>query len=352
MSRHPHMPASRLLCAATSLAILAACSGGSAAPAGTAAAARPSDDPAWPAAAVADPARAGFTATGLAALDVRMARSIADQDVAGMVYLLARGGEVAAFGARGVRSGDARTGTPMTRDTLFRIYSMTKPITGVAMMQLYEKGLWQLDDPVTKYVPEFAHLKLLTWKNGKPVIGADGQPVLSDPLRAPTMREIMSHTAGFDYGLCCADPKGPNWNPAAEAFVKQAVLASANLDEMIAKIARIPLSYAPGTRWHYSVSVDIQGYIVQKLSGRKFGEYLKAHVFTPLGMKDTAFFVSEEHKPHFADVYRWDAAAKGDAGAGQLRHDLICHPTRHCLAPPEGAAGPRYNRPATAPVLS
>jgi CubicO group peptidase (beta-lactamase class C family) len=181
----------------------------------------------------------------------------------------------------------------MTQDSLFRIYSMSKPLTGVAMMQLYEKGLWQLDDPVTKHVPELANLKLMT--------GVDkaGKAIVANPTRPPTMREIMSHTAGFGYGL------GGN-DPVNTAFRDQGVLASANLDEMMTKIEGIPLLYEPGTRWSYSVSVDIQGYIVQKLSGQKFGDYLKANVFTPLGMNDTAFFVSEAQKPRFADVYSWD----------------------------------------------
>jgi len=216
-----------------------------------------------------------------------------------------KGGDIAAFKSHGVQSGDPKTGTPMTNDSMFRIYSMSKPITGVAMMQLFEQGKWQLDDPVSKYAPELANLKVITWKDGKPVL-KDGKPVLADPKSAPTMRQIMSHSAGFGYGLCCTDPKGPNYNPVDEAFVKEGVLVSANLDEMMTKIAGIPLIYDPGTRWSYSASVDIQGYIVQKLSGQKFGEYLKANIFTPLGMNDTSFFVTEANKPRFTDVYHWD----------------------------------------------
>jgi len=320
MSRHPLKLGSRLLLAVASFAILSAC-GEASAPANEAAvAAKPSDAPAWPAAAAADPAALGFTAEGLAALDAGLQKSVADQDFAGMVYLLAKGGDVAAFNAFGVQSGDAKTGAPMTKDSLFRIYSMTKPITGVAMMQLYEKGLWQLDDPVTKHVPELANLKVLTWKDGKPVIGADGKPVLADPSRPPTMREIMSHTAGFGYGLCCTQPGAPNYNPVDAAYVEQGVLASANLDEMMTKIAGIPLLYDPGTRWSYSVSVDIQGYIVQKLSGQKFGDYLKANIFTPLGMNDTSFFVTDATKPRFTDVYSWNKDTNGLA-ANPVRPD-------------------------------
>ena len=297
---------SRLLMAAASLAILSACSPEApkpAEPAAVAAAPKPSDDQAWPAGAVADPTMLGFTAEGLAALDARMAKSVADHDVAGMVTILGKGGDIAQFKAYGVQSGDPATGTPMTTNSMFRIYSMTKPITGTAMMQLYEKGLWQLDDPVTKYVPELATLKVLTYDAaGKPVI-KDGKPVLADPKSPPTMRQLMSHTAGFGYGLCCDDPVN-------KAFRDQAVLASKDLEEMMKKIEGIPLLYDPGTKWSYSAAVDIQGYIVQKLSGQKFGDYLKEHVFTPLGMNDTSFFVTEANKPRFTDVYHWDKDKK------------------------------------------
>jgi CubicO group peptidase (beta-lactamase class C family) len=263
-------------------------------------------DPAWPAAAIADPTSAGFTAEGLAALDARMAQSVTDQDVAGIVTLLVRHGEVVQFKEHGVQSGDPITGTPMTKDSVFRIYSMTKPLTGVAMMQLYEQGKWQLDDPVSKYIPEFDHMKRLSWKDGKVEMGSDGKPVVVDASRSPTMRELMTHTAGLAYGLCCMSPKAPNYIPSNKAFVDINVLGSVNLDEMMTKIESLPLIYDPGTRWSYSAAVDVQGYLVEKLSGQKFGDYLKEHVFTPLGMSDTSFYVHPEQASRFTDVYHWE----------------------------------------------
>ncbi|HOY78707.1 MAG TPA: serine hydrolase domain-containing protein [Hyphomonadaceae bacterium] len=307
MSKRPHLMGSRLLLAAVSFAVLAACSDNKPAapaePAAVAAAPKPSDNPAWPAAAVADPATLGFTAEGLAALDARLAKSVADGDVAGLNYILIKNGDVAAFKSHGIQSGDPKTGAPMTNDSMFRIYSMSKPITGVAMMQLYEQGKWQLDDPISKYVPELGTLKVLTYDAAGKVVMKDGKPVLADPKSAPTMRQLMSHTAGFGYGLCCEDPVNA-------AFRDTGVLTSANLDEMMTKIEAIPLLVDPGTKWLYSASVDIQGYIVQKLSGQKFGEYLKANIFTPLGMNDTSFFVTEANKPRFTDVYHWDKDKK------------------------------------------
>ncbi len=159
-----------------------------------------------------------------------MSQSVADHDVAGMVTILVKDGDVAQFKAYGLAGGDRA----MTQDSLFRIYSMSKPITGVAMMQLYEQGKWQLDDPVTKYAPELANLRELTWKDGKPVLDKSGKPVLATPQRAPTMRELMTHTAGFGYGLSGDDPVN-------KAFRDEAVLGSKDLDEMMQQGRRASL---------------------------------------------------------------------------------------------------------------
>jgi len=256
----------------------------------------PSRNAAWPQAAVADAAAIGFTKAGLDALDARMKQAVADGDTSGMTYILIRHGQVADFKTIGHATPDQ----PMALDSLFRIYSMSKPITGVAMMQLYEQGKWKLDDPVTKYAPELAGLKELEWTaDGKVAMGADGQAVLGAPKRPATMRELMSHTAGFGYGLAGTDPVN-------KAFRDDGVLASRDLDEMMKKIARIPLLYEPGTKWSYSVAVDIQGYLVQKLSGQKFGDYLKAHVTGPIAMTDTSFYVTPDRKPRFTNVFHWD----------------------------------------------
>jgi len=253
-------------------------------------------DPAWPQTAVADPTKLGFTKAGLDTLDARMKQSVASGDTAGMTFILIRNGQVADFKSFGQQTPDKT----MALDSIFRIYSMSKPITGVAMMQLYEQGKWQLDDPITKHAPELAGLKELTWDtDGKVVIGADGKAVLASPNKPATMRQLMSHTAGFGYGLAGDDPVN-------KAFRDERVLGSQNLDEMMKKVAGIPLLYEPGMKWSYSVAVDIQGYLVQKISGQKFGDYLKEHVTGPIGMTDTAFYVTPERKARFTDVYHWD----------------------------------------------
>ena len=262
---------------------------------GQRAAASASSDQAWPKAAGVDPTTLGFTKAGLDALDARMKQAVTDGDTAGVTFILIRQGQVAAFKSFGQQTPDA----PMALDSLFRIYSMSKPITGVALMQLYEQGKWRLDDPVSKYAPELANLRSLTWQDGKVVEDGEGKPVLTTPKTQPTMRQLMSHTAGFGYGLSGNDPVN-------RAFREDRVLASANLDEMMQKIARIPLLYEPGARWSYSIAVDIQGYLVQKLSGLKFGDYLTRHITGPIGMTDTMFYVTPDRKARFADVYRWD----------------------------------------------
>jgi CubicO group peptidase (beta-lactamase class C family) len=229
-----------------------------------------------------DPAALGFDPVKLKALDDAMDHAVDAGQVAGIATLVARHGKIVDVHEHGNKhtAGDA-----ITRDTIFRMYSQTKPLVGVAMMILYEKGLWKLDDPVTKFIPEFAHLKVL-----KP----DG--TLEDAVRPPNMRELMTHTAGFGYGL-------KTGNPVDDAFRAQKVLASNGLKEMVDKIATIPLLFQPGTKWSYSVAVDIQGYIIEKLSGQRLGDFMRDNIFKPIGMKDTGFYVPQENAARLSGVF-------------------------------------------------
>ncbi|HMN45361.1 MAG TPA: serine hydrolase domain-containing protein [Povalibacter sp.] len=249
-------------------------------------------DGSWPAAGDVVGTQAGFSEAGLAALDARMKKAVDDRQVAGVITLLAHKGKVAALNAHGTQSLDAGS-APVSESTIFRIYSMTKPITGVAMMQLYEKGLWKLDDPVSKFVPEMANMKVVTGKD------AEGKPIIVDATRPATMRELMSHTAGLGYGL-------QPGNAVDDAFIAQNPMAQPDLKGMIDVVSKIPLLAQPGERWSYSIAVDIQGLIVERLSGEKFGAYLKKHVFEPLHMADTAFTLPANAEPRVATVYAWD----------------------------------------------
>ena len=240
----------------------------------------------WPPLAPAGSAKA-FSSDGLHALDERLQKFVSDGHVVGLQSLLVKDGEVAHYGQYGVR--DVETSTPVQPGTLYRIYSMTKPITGVALMQLHEDGKFDLDDPITKYIPEFEALKVLAGEH------EDGTPILKDPSRPATMRELMSHSAGFAYGL-----GGDDY--ANAQFREQNVLKSPDPQTFSDKVAGIPLLHEPGQIWYYSVSVDIQGYLVEKFSGLSLGEYLKQNVLTPLGMDDTGFYVPEAEYDRLSDV--------------------------------------------------
>ena len=261
--------------------------------------------PAAKAAAVATvaPESVGFDSARLKKLDAAMAKVVADGRVAGMTTLLVRHGKVVEFNAYG--KADLASGAPMERDAIVRIYSMSKPITGVAMMILFEEGKWKLDDPVTKFIPEFKDLKVMTGVDDK------GNIVTVPASRPPTMREIMSHTAGFGYGL-------GDKHPVDKLFRERKVLASSSLPELVTKVADIPLMFQPGTNWSYSVSVDLQGYIVEKISGQKFGDFLADHVFKPLKMNDTAFYTGPEKAHRLAALYATDPKTRQMAPANDL----------------------------------
>jgi CubicO group peptidase (beta-lactamase class C family) len=168
---------------------------------------------------------------------------------------------------------------------------MTKPVTGVAMLLLYEQGKWLPSDPIAKYIPEFAHLKVCTG------VDAAGNMILEEPVHPSTMQELMTHTAGFVYGFF-------GNTPVDKEYQKTGVMQSKSLREFIDKLAKIPLAYQPGTKWVYSASMDIQGYIVEKLSGQTLPDFMQEHIFRPLGMKDTGFFVPADKRGRFVTIYR------------------------------------------------
>jgi CubicO group peptidase (beta-lactamase class C family) len=236
-----------------------------------------------------------FDAQKIAALEARMQKFVVDGDTNGIATLLVKDGQVISHTQAGVRR--IMDGAPIAEDTIYRIYSMTKPITGVALMRLYEEGKFSLDDPVTKYIPEFKDLEVVQ------SFEDDGSFELEPLSRQPTMRELMSHTAGFAYGLYGSDPSNV-------AFMKERVLASPDLDTFINRVAGIPLMYQPGESWFYSAAVDIQGAIIERLTGMSLGEYLQAQVFAPLGMNDTGFFVPDDKYDRFSNAFAYHPETK------------------------------------------
>jgi CubicO group peptidase (beta-lactamase class C family) len=237
----------------------------------------------------------GMSTERLRRLDAAMKHLVDDKQVASLVTIVERHGKVVDYSAVGQL--DVRKPDPVQKDSIFRIYSMSKPVTGVAMMMLYEEGKWQLNDPVSRYIPEFARLKVYTGKND------DGTPKLEDARRSMTMRELMTHTAGLGYVLSAA-------NPVDKMIIDGNVLnAGAPLQAMIDGLAKIPLLAQPGTRWSYSIAVDVQGYLIEKFSGQSFADFARTRIFEPLGMKDTAFYVPKEKLSRFAQVHTGSGAS-------------------------------------------
>jgi CubicO group peptidase (beta-lactamase class C family) len=237
----------------------------------------------------------GFLKDGLDRLHTVIQQNVDEHEIAGAVTLLARHGKVVDLRAYGQK--DLSTGSRMTEDTIFRDYSMTKPVTAVAMMILFEQGKWLPSDPISKFVPEFANLKVFRG------VGPDGEIFLDDPIHQPTMQELMDHTAGFTYGFF--------GSTAVDKLYREANLfQSPDLHEMVVRISHLPLLFQPGTEWNYSVGMDIEGYIIEKLSGQSLPEFMKQHIFNPLKMVDSGFFVSEVKQSRFATLYIEDKAGK------------------------------------------
>ena len=234
----------------------------------------------------ARPDRAGMSEDRLDRL-AELARGYTESGkLAGVLTMVARDGQVvhvSAVGQRGVE--DDR---PLPEDALFRIFSMTKPITAVAAMILYEEGRFQLGDPVSKFLPELAELDVLV----------DGERVPAE--NAMTMQQLLTHTAGFSYGFNPEDPVDKLYNESE-------VLRAKDLDEFIERLAALPLKYEPGTQWHYSVAVDVTGAVIERISGQPFGEFLQERLFDPLDMHDTFFRVPPDKMDRFLPNHGWDA---------------------------------------------
>ncbi|MGH8176737.1 MAG: serine hydrolase domain-containing protein [Steroidobacter sp.] len=238
--------------------------------------------------ATAQPEAVGFSSERLQRLDKAMQATVDNKQLAGAVTVLARHGKVVSFNTYGQQ--DLAGAKPMQKDSIFRIFSMTKPVTGVAMMVLYEEGKWRPNEPIAKYIPEFKDLKVYAGQD------QEGKPILEAPKHAPTIGELMTHTAGFTYGLFGA-------SPVDKMYAQSKPLESASLKEFIDKLSKLPLAYQPGEGWEYSVSVDVQGYLVERLSGMPFPQFIEERVFKPLGMTDTAFFVPENKLSRLATIY-------------------------------------------------
>ena len=236
--------------------------------------------------AVVNSEAVGFSSDRLGKISEFVDREVAAGNLVGAVTLVARHGQVVFFESAG-RYG-IEDNRPMDKDALFRVFSMTKPITTVAAMILYEEGAFHLGDPVTKYLPELKDMQLLI----------DGSPV--PPQRQMTIEHLMTHTAGLTNG----------WHlehPVERAYRDAALYQSADLDAFIDKLATLPLRFEPGTRYHYSVATDVLGALVERLSGQTLEQFFQARIFDPLDMHDTFFNVPESKVARLAGGHLWNA---------------------------------------------
>jgi len=237
------------------------------------------------------PESVGFASDRLARIDPYVARQMATGRLPGASVLVMRHGKIVLTHVYG--KADQDLGTPLKADSLFRIYSMTKPVTGVAMMILFEQGKWHFDDPVTRFIPEFKGLRVLK------SVAADGTLETEPASRPPTMRELVTHSAGFAYGLDESTPLDVAWHAAD-------FMRAPSTNEAIAKIAALPLFDQPGQHWHYSAAADIQGYIIERLSGQSLADFMQTHIFGPLRMNDTGFYVPPEKMRRFVGMKQID----------------------------------------------
>src|SRR5688572_5311941 len=266
----------------------------------------------------ARPADVGLSAERLARLDAAMQAEVDAGRKAGIVALIARRGRVAHLKAFGMA--DREANVPMRDDSLFRLYSMTKPITSVALLMLYEEGKFQLSDPLEKYLPAFKGVQVL--------VGMDGERMRLEPARRPpTIHDVFRHTAGFSYGF---DPSTPIDRMYAESGVDFG--RSTSLKQLVTEaLPKVPLLYQPGEQWVYSVAHDVQAYLVEHFSGMPFDEFCRERIFEPLGMSDATFGVPKSVVSRYTANYAPREIGNPAAGLVQVE-------TREGVAPP--AAGP------------
>jgi CubicO group peptidase (beta-lactamase class C family) len=235
------------------------------------------------------PEEAGFSAERLERITTHLDTAyIRPGKIAGCQTLVARHGRVAYFNSQGQM--DRERARPMADDAIFRIYSMSKPITSVALMSLYEQGAFQLNDPVSRVIP--------AWRDQRVYVSGEGEGMVTrEPVRPMTFRHVLSHSGGLTYG---GTP-----HPVDQVYRAQGVARGEGetLRTFVEKLAHVPLRYDPGENWHYSYSTDVCGYLVEAISGQPFDRYLQERIFDPLGMKDTAFSVAPEKIERFAANY-------------------------------------------------
>jgi CubicO group peptidase (beta-lactamase class C family) len=255
----------------------------------------------------------GLSSSRLATLDRVMASRYVDSGaLPGLITQIYRRGEIVHTGLAGHI--DLERGKAMREDAIFRIYSMTKPITAVALMMLVEEGLIGLDDAVHTHIPAWKNLGVYASGVATLLANQPASYITKRPQRHMKVVDLVTHTAGLTYGFLM--------RTAVDAAYRKARIADfqtpGGLEAMIDQLSRLPLEFSPGTAWNYSVSIDVMGYLVERLSGLSFGEFLRKRLFEPLGMTDTAFFCPPEKLARFSTCY-----APGSDGRLQVQDDAL-----------------------------
>lgn len=239
--------------------------------------------------ALVAPETVGVSSARLARIRPVLQRYVDSGKIAGISTMIARRGQIVYTDQIGYL--DKEAGTPLCADAIFRIYSMTKPIICTALMTLYEQGKFQLFDPVSKYIPAFGQVKVLE-------SGGKGEQTLVAPVRPITVRDLFMHTAGLTYDFLVDSPVGELYREA-----RLGNDASRTLETMIGELARLPLAYQPGSRWHYSLSIDVLAYLIEVLADQPLRDFLQTQFFAPLGMVDTDFCVPAPKAARLATMY-------------------------------------------------
>ncbi len=261
-----------------------------------------------------DPDKAGMSEARLERVTERFATHYVEPGrIAGCQITVARGGHVAYHRSLGLA--DREQGIPIAEDTIFRIYSMTKPVASVALMQLYERGLFGLLDPVHRYIPSWRTQKVGT-------VQADGTVTASSPERPVNVRDLLMHTSGIAGDIFRDNVIDSTFSQARSAAARE---APETLESVTELLGEHPLKFEPGSRWNYGISTDVVARLVEILSGLRFDEYLQREIFDPLGMVDTGFFVPEDSHDRLAACYRFQPAQPPRLMRGQYARGVL-HP--------------------------
>lgn len=242
--------------------------------------------------ATTPPEDVGMSSERLQRIHDHLQQMVDEKKAAGIQVVVARRGSVVLHDTYGVQSVDS--GEPVSKDTLFRIFSMTKPVIGVAMMMLYEEGKFSMSDPVSKYIPEFRSLRVYAGEN------EDGAVLLEDARRPPLMQDLFRHTAGLTYGFF--------GSTAVDKLYVDADLLNpqSNLQAMIEGLAKLPLLYQPGAQYEYSMAVDVQAYLIEKFSGVDVESFIRSRIFEPLNMDETMAWVPPDVAPRLSEIHTHD----------------------------------------------